>query len=141
MTPPAPANGELGRYTPPVDEYAFLLGEAFGEDIVARASAGALTAEDARDALGRAGEFPAEAFAPLDRLGDRVGGELVDGQARTPEGFREAYRAFAEAGWVSAMQSASSGGDGLPGSLQQALTEFWNGSNVAFSLAPLLSTG
>ena len=141
MTPPAPATGELGGYTPPVGEYAFLLGEAFGEDLLARASEGALTASDGVDALEGAGEFAAQVFAPLDRVGDRVGSQLVDGEARTPEGYREAYQAFVEAGWVTAMQTASSGGDGLPGSLQQALTELWNASNVAFSLAPLLSTG
>ncbi|MGC4013757.1 MAG: acyl-CoA dehydrogenase family protein [Luteolibacter sp.] len=141
MTPPAPANGELGRYTPPVDEYAFLLGEAFGEDIVARASGGALKAEDARDALEGAGEFAAEVFAPLDRLGDpgrhrarRRRGPHAGRLPRRLPGLRRGRLGDRD-------DPASSGGDGLPGSLQQALTEFWNGSNVALSLAPMLSTG
>ncbi|MFT4231889.1 MAG: acyl-CoA dehydrogenase [Leucobacter sp.] len=140
MTPPAPA-GDFGGYTPPVEDYAFLLGEAFGEDIVARSSGGEFTAEDIIDVLDGAGEFASEVFAPLNRSGDVAGISLVDGQAHTPEGFIDAYRAFADAGWVTAMQTASSGGDGLPNSVQQALTEFWNASNASLSLAPLLTTG
>lgn len=133
--------GVPGAYTPPVAEYAFLLGEAFGEDLVARTTDGDLTAADASDALEGAGEFAAEVFAPLDRLGDTEGIKLVDGQAFTPAGYTEAYRAFVEAGWVTAMQDVSAGGDGLPNSVRQGLTEFWNGSNLAFSLVSLLTTG
>ncbi len=130
-----------GSYVPPVDEYAFLLGEAFGTDVVARASEGALTAEDAGDAIAAAGEFAAEVFAPLDRVGDQQGSRLVGGEVRTPDGFKDAYKAFAEAGWVSAAVSEEAGGDGLPGSVVAALTEFWNGSNAAFALCPALSHG
>ena len=36
MALPASGNRQLGAYTPPVDDYAFLMGEAFGEDLVAR---------------------------------------------------------------------------------------------------------
>lgn len=56
-------------------------------------------------------------------LGDTDGSTLVAGRARTPAGFAEAYRTFVEAGWVSAMQPASAGGDGLPAVVQHALTE------------------
>ncbi len=137
----AAGNGEMGAYTAPVDEYAFLLGEAFGEDLVARASGGELSAGDAVEALAGAGEFAAEVFAPLDRLGDTAGITVVDGEAKTPQGFAEGYRAFVEAGWVTAMQPASAGGDGLPASVQHALIEFWMASNTAFALAPQLSHG
>ena len=130
-----------GSYVPPVDEYAFLLGEAFGEDIVARASEGALTAEDAGDAIAAAGEFAAEVFAPLDRVGDQQGAKLIDGSVRTPDGFKEAYKSFADSGWVSAAVAEDAGGDGLPGSVVAALTEFWNGANAAFALCPGLSHG
>ena len=132
---------EPGSYVPPTNEYRFLLGEAFGTDLVARASDGALTAEDAADAIDAAGEFAAEVFAPLDRVGDLQGAQLKDGAVRTPEGFQEAYRAFAEAGWVSAAVSEAAGGDGLPGSVVAALTEFWNSANAAFALCPALSLG
>ncbi len=135
------ASAGSGVFVPPVGEYAFLLGEAFGTDLVARSTEGALSAEDANDAIGAAGEFAAEVFAPLDRVGDQQGARLEQGNVRTPEGFPEAYRAFTEAGWLSAAVADSAGGDGLPGSVVAALTEFWNASNAAFALCPALSLG
>lgn len=130
-----------GTYVPPVADYAFLLGEAFGTDVVARATDGALSAADAGDALEAAGEFAAEVFAPLDRVGDQQGAQLVDGNVRTPDGFTAAYKSFAAAGWVSASVAEDAGGDGLPGSVTAALSEFWNASNAAFALCPALSHG
>ncbi|MFM9578054.1 hypothetical protein, partial [Streptomyces turgidiscabies] len=67
-------------YQPPVADYAFLYGEAFGLDIVARATGGELSAEDATDVIAGAGEFAASVLAPLQTIGDRVGATLVDGQ-------------------------------------------------------------
>lgn len=134
-------NAEPGAYVPPVGEYEFLLSEAFGTDLVARSTGGALTASDALDAIAAAGEFATEVFAPLNTIGDKQGAQLVDGAVRTPEGFKEAYKSFAEAGWISASASEASGGEGLPVTVSSALSEFWNGSNMAFALCPGLSLG
>lgn len=128
-------------YVPPVADYAFLYGEAFGRDIVATASNGALTAEDAVEIIAGAGEFAAEVLAPLDATGDKTGAQLVDGQVRLPEGFADAYRALAESGWVTATAPESAGGDGLPASVGAGLGEIWNASNAAFALCWMLSSG
>src|SRR5690606_34626458 len=90
------------EYTPPVEDYAFLYGEAFGLDLVARATGGAFTAEDAVEIFSGAGEFAASVLAPLETVGDREGARLEDGQVHLPDGFAEAYRAFVDAGWVTA---------------------------------------
>ncbi|MGY1553254.1 acyl-CoA dehydrogenase [Microbacterium sp. A588] len=128
-------------YIPPVADYAFLYSEAFGRDIVAAASEGALSAEDAVEIIAGAGEFAAEVLAPLDRTGDQVGAQLVDGQVRLPEGFAAAYQALVEAGWVGATAPESAGGDGLPGSVAAGLGEIWNASNAAFALCWMLGAG
>ncbi len=128
-------------YTPPVEDYAFLYGEAFGLDIVARATGGELTADDAVDVIAGAGEFAASVLAPLQSVGDREGARLENGQVHLPDGFAEAYAAFVEAGWVTAEAPASAGGDGLPGSIRAGLGEIWNGSNAAFALCWLLTAG
>ncbi|WP_454117982.1 acyl-CoA dehydrogenase [Microbacterium lacticum] len=128
-------------YQPPVADYAFLYRDAFGLDIVARATDGALTAGDATDVIEGAGEFAASVLAPLETVGDTVGAQLVDGQVHLPEGFADAYQAFIEAGWVSAEAPESAGGDGLPGSVRAGLGEIWNASNAAFALCWLLSAG
>ncbi len=134
-------SAESGAYVPPVSQYQFLLGEAFGTDIVARSTGGALTTEDALDAISAAGEFSSEVFARLNTVGDQQGAQYVDGGVRTPDGFKEAYKSFAEAGWISASASEESGGEGLPATVTAALNEFWNGSNMAFALCPGLSLG
>ena len=128
-------------YEPPIADYAFLYGEAFGTDLVARASAGALTAADAVDVLAGAGEFAAAVLAPLDAVGDRDGARLVDGEVRMPEGFAAAYRQFADAGWITAEAPVSAGGDGLPGVVRAGLGEMWNASNAALALSWLLTAG
>lgn len=128
-------------YQPPTSDYAFLFGEAFGLDIVARATDGELTADDGADIVAGAGEFAASVLAPLQTVGDREGAQLIDGQVRLPAGFAEAYRAFVEAGWVTAEAPASAGGDGLPGSVRAGLGEVWNASNSAFALCWLLTAG
>lgn len=128
-------------YQPPTADYAFLFGEAFGTDIVARATDGELSAEDATEIIAGAGEFAASVLAPLSVVGDKVGARLDDGQVRLPEGFAEAYRLFVEAGWVTADAPASAGGDGLPGAVRAGLGEIWNGANAAFALCWLLTEG
>ncbi|MFT4234039.1 MAG: acyl-CoA dehydrogenase family protein, partial [Microbacterium sp.] len=128
-------------YTPPTSDYAFLFSEAFGTDIISRATGGELTADDANDIVEGAGEFAAEVFAPLNTVGDTVGPKLVDGQVQMPEGFVEAYTQFVEAGWVSAEAPASAGGDGLPKAIGAALGELWSSANTAFSLCWMLSLG
>ncbi|WES64448.1 acyl-CoA dehydrogenase [Microbacter sp. GSS18] len=132
---------DAATYTAPVDDYAFLYGEVFGADVVERATDGAMSAEDAIDVLTAAGEFASEVLAPLDQPGDTVGATLVDGQARLPEGFADAYRALVEAGWITAEAPESAGGDGLPTLIQNGLGEIWNGSNMAFALNWMLTSG
>jgi alkylation response protein AidB-like acyl-CoA dehydrogenase len=128
-------------YIPPVADYAFLYKEAFGRDIVAEASGGAFSADDAVEIIAGAGEFAAEVLAPLDRAGDQVGARLENGRTHLPDGFAEAYQALVESGWVSATAPESAGGDGLPESVGAGLGEIWNGSNMAFALCWMLSAG
>ncbi|MGO1920112.1 MAG: acyl-CoA dehydrogenase [Microbacterium sp.] len=128
-------------YVPPVSDYAFLYREVFGRDIVAAASGGAITADDAVEIVSGAGEFAAEVLAPLDRPGDQIGARLENGEVHLPDGFAEAYQELVAAGWVSATAPESAGGDGLPDSVGAALGEIWNASNMAFALCWMLGTG
>ena len=128
-------------YIPPVADYAFLYREAFGLDLPARATDGALTATDATEIVGAAGAFAASVLAPLQTVGDRVGARLVDGDVRLPDGYAQAYGAMVEAGWITAEAPVSAGGDGLPGSVRAGLGEIWNASNAAFALCWLLTAG
>ncbi len=91
--------------------------------------------------LEEAGNFAAEVLDPLNVPGDRVGATWSDGNVTTAPGFKQAYKQFAQAGWVGLPFPADHGGQGLPQVLSAAVTEMWNASNMAFALCPLLNQG
>ncbi|HVH49592.1 MAG TPA: acyl-CoA dehydrogenase [Sphingomicrobium sp.] len=80
-------------------------------------------------------------FAPLLRDGDTVGSRWDNGVVRTPPGFKEAYKAFADGGWMGLAGPESAGGQGLPLSLAAAMMDDLNAANVGFALCPMLGLG
>jgi acyl-CoA dehydrogenase len=59
----------------------------------------------------------------------------------TPNGWKDAYRQFREAGWNGITSPTEFGGQGLPDTLGVAVKEMLCSANMAFSLGPLLTTG
>ena len=88
-----------------------------------------------------AGALAEGEFAPLNRVGDEQGARWNDGEVTMPPGFKAAWRAFVEGGWMGLSAPESAGGQGLPLSLSAALMDDLNGANVAFALCPMLSFG
>jgi alkylation response protein AidB-like acyl-CoA dehydrogenase len=88
-----------------------------------------------------AGAFAAGSFAPLNRIGDRVGARWSADGVTMPEGFRAAYRAYVEGGWGALAGPADQGGQGLPLTLATVLLEDLGSANLAFSLVTMLSAG
>ena len=80
-------------------------------------------------------------FAPLDRVGDTVGARWDNGVVTMPEGYRAAYQAFVDGGWMSLAAPEAHGGQGLPFALSAALMENLNAANIGFALCPMLSMG
>ena len=60
---------------------------------------------------------------------------------RTPRGFREAYRAFVDAGWPALACAPDAGGQGLPQVLNAALYEMLAAANHAWTMYPGLLHG
>ncbi|QIK95692.1 acyl-CoA dehydrogenase [Sphingomonas sp. HDW15A] len=79
--------------------------------------------------------------APLNRSGDIQGSRWDNGRVVTPNGFKEAYEAFVEGGWMSLPGPKEWGGQGLPSVLSAAIMDSLNGANLAFTLCPMLSVG
>ncbi len=88
-----------------------------------------------------AAQFAEGQFAPLDRIGDTQGSRMVDGRVVTPDGFKAAYAAFVEGGWMTLAAPEQWGGQGLPLALSAALMEDLNAANIGFALCPMLSMG
>jgi alkylation response protein AidB-like acyl-CoA dehydrogenase len=80
-------------------------------------------------------------FAPLDRTGDETGSRWNDGEVTMPPGFHEAYRAFADGGWMGLAAPEDAGGQGLPHALAAPLMEDLNAANLGFALCPMLGLG
>ena len=88
------------------------------------------------------GRFATEVLAPLNLPGDVQGcTRHADGSVTTPDGFKEAFAQFVEAGWGTLSTPTEFGGQGLPHVLGFAMEEFICSSNQAFGMYPGLTTG
>jgi 3-(methylthio)propanoyl-CoA dehydrogenase len=91
--------------------------------------------------LEEAGRFASSAIAPTNRDGDTQGSVLTDDGVVTPDGFKQAYRQYVEAGWGAVQHPETYGGGAFPLTVANAVKEFVTSANMAFSMAPLLTTG
>ena len=85
-------------------------------------------------------KFSENELAPLYQSGDD-GCVWADGEVTTPEGFKEAYKTYIEAGWTSLTGSEGMGGQNLPSSIGLAVTEMITTANWAWAMYPGLSEG
>jgi alkylation response protein AidB-like acyl-CoA dehydrogenase len=84
-----------------------------------------------------------ETIAPTNAIGDIEGCKYVkeENKVKTPEAFKEPYKAFAEGGWIGLSVPERFGGQGLPFTLAVAANEFVSSSNMAWSLFPGITRG
>ena len=87
-------------------------------------------------------KFAEEVLQPLNMVGDEHGCvRHEDGSVTTPPGFKEAYDRFREAGWTTLHAPVEYGGQGLPGVVATALTEYLVSANQAFEMYHGLTQG
>ena len=87
-------------YRAPVDDIAFALRNAAGfGPALADGLYGDLSDDVIQAVLEQAGKFATDVLAPLNTIGDRYGTPFKDGIVTTPPGWKEAYRAWTQAGW------------------------------------------
>ncbi|MEO5971861.1 MAG: acyl-CoA dehydrogenase [Sphingomicrobium sp.] len=88
-----------------------------------------------------AAAFAEGQFAPLDRIGDTIGARWSEGTVTMPTGYKAAYAAFVEGGWMTLAAPLEHGGQGLPLSLAAAMMEDLQAANTGFAMLPVLSLG
>ena len=129
-------------YRSPVADIIFSLSAVADlPGMIGRGLAGDLDWDAVKSVVGEAGRFAEEEIAPLNRVGDLAGAVYENGVVRSPPGFADVYRRWAEAGWNGVSAPAEFGGMGLPHLVNVACTEIWNGAAMAFALCPLLTEG
>jgi acyl-CoA dehydrogenase len=131
----------MASYRAPLRDMSFVLRELAGVDEIATLPGFEDTADVLDPILEEAATFAAEVLDPLNAAGDRAGCTWNDGEVTTPPGFKDAYRRFAQAGWIGLPVATEFGGQGLPQLLLGAVLEMWNAANVGFANGPLLNQG
>lgn len=91
--------------------------------------------------LDEAAAFAAGVLDPINQTGDKQGCTWQDGEVKTPDGFKQAYHAFAKAGWIGLPVPPEYGGQGLPSLMLGPTLEMWNAANIGFANGPLLNQG
>jgi 3-(methylsulfanyl)propanoyl-CoA dehydrogenase len=135
-----PPADQTMSYRAPVADIAFALEHAAGFDAaLAEGLYGELSQDVVQAVLEQAGKFAGDVLAPLNPIGDRYGTPFKDGAVTTAPGWKEAYRAWAQAGWNALAAPAQWGGQDLPQALNAACIEMWNSAALAFGLGPLLT--
>jgi 3-(methylsulfanyl)propanoyl-CoA dehydrogenase len=127
-------------YRAPVADIAFALKHASGFSAALKDGLYGELDEATVDAvLEEAGKFASDVIAPLNREGDKFGTPFKDGKVTMPPGWKEAYRAWAAAGWNGLAAPAQWGGQDLSHAVNAACVEMWNSASMAFGIGPVLT--
>jgi hypothetical protein len=130
-------------YKAPLEDVHFLFNDVFQIDRYDNLPGFSDASADVRDAiLSEAAKLSEEVLQPLNRVGDLEGCKRHDdGSVTTPKGFKEAFKQVAEGGWLGLSAPTEYGGQGLPITLSQTVTEFQCSANMAFSMYGGLTVG
>ncbi|MBV9977728.1 MAG: acyl-CoA dehydrogenase C-terminal domain-containing protein [Hyphomicrobiales bacterium] len=130
-------------YKAPIEDTLFLLRDVLGYERLGNLAGFAEAPLDVVEAiLGEAAKLAEEVFQPLNRIGDLEGcTRHQDGRVTTPKGFKPAYDAFRQGGWIGLSAPAAYGGQGLPMTLTSVLGEYLSAANLALSMYPGLTQG
>ena len=129
-------------YRAPLDDMQFILHQLIPMSVIANLPGYEDVSEDlVNTILDEADKFASQVLSPLNWSGDQSGCVYQDGAVQTPDGFKQAYQQYSEAGWISLAANTDFGGQGLPLSLATPVNEMWHSANMAFMLCPMLTAG
>ncbi|WP_108123973.1 acyl-CoA dehydrogenase C-terminal domain-containing protein [Saccharospirillum mangrovi] len=133
----------MAEYKAPIQDMQFVLNDVFKADqLWASMPHTAEVTPDLVSAILEEGARLCEnELFPINRSGDEEGCTWKDGAVTTPTGFKDAYKTYAESGWVGLGGDAEFGGQGMPKMLTVMFEEMVYAANTSFALYPVLSAG
>ncbi|MED5608978.1 acyl-CoA dehydrogenase [Pseudomonas sp. JH-2] len=132
----------MAAYLAPLKDIRFVIHELNGLYRSRMARPQTDLSEEMVDALlEEAARFSQDIVAPLNVIGDREGARWVEGQVRTPGGFKEAYARYVENGWNALRCEPEYGGHGFAHLPAIAVEEMLVSANLSFALIQALNMG
>jgi butyryl-CoA dehydrogenase len=129
-------------YVAPLKDMVFVINELAGLTAISQLpGCEDATPETAEAVLEENAKFCSEVVAPLNWAGDCAPSSWLGGEVKTTAGFKEAFKAFGQAGWQGVQHPVNYGGQGLPKLLATPCIEMLNSANLSFALCPLLTDG
>lgn len=127
-------------YAAPLDEMRFVLNDIFDaptfwQNTPALSHVDSQTVEMILDEMAK---FATSTLLPLNQLGDDTGAiYLGDGKVATPKGFKEAFKLYADAGWMGLGGDPNFGGQGMPKMVSMLAEEMLFATNQSFAYTPI----
>ena len=132
------------QYQAPINDIKFVLFDVLGADKLHELDKYREATPDIIAAvIEEVGKLAAEVLQPINKVGDEQGCQYdpKTHDVTTPDGFKEAYKQFAEAGWASLDSPAEFGGAGLPHTLKFIVDEMVCSSNLSLGMYAGLTHG
>ncbi|MEN8357252.1 acyl-CoA dehydrogenase C-terminal domain-containing protein [Acinetobacter towneri] len=130
-------------YNAPLADMKFILNDVFNAEQFWQNNENLahLDAATAEAILEEMAKFAQNVTLPINRSGDEEGAIYNNGEVTTPAGFKEAFKQYAEGGWIGLGADEEWGGQGMPKMLTVLSDEMLFATNPSFLLYPLLSVG
>ncbi len=133
----------MAIYKAPLQDMRFILSDVFQADqfwqsIPDLAHVDMATVDAVLEEMAK---FSQNVLLPLNRTGDEEGATISGDVVTTPTGFKQAFKQYADGGWVGLGASEDWGGQGMPKMVTMLAEEMIFAVNPSFTLYPLLSVG
>ena len=132
----------MSDYAPPLRDIQFVLDHVTPVDELLKLDAyQQVDGDSVSGVIEEFGRLMADVWAPTNAVGDHEGSRVEGDEVVTATGFKEAYAAYAEAGWGAVPFAEEYGGGGFPWLVGIVMQELLNSANMALAMAPLLTQG